>query len=1200
MITGDPAIKALFSRLGEAETPLAAHGLWGSAAPIAAALTAEHLARPILYLTAHLEQADDARDDMETILERAVRILPAWETLPGEGSGASEIGSERARLCGELHQQNRANLPDGRLRIVVAPIQAIIQPLPTPAALDANSLSLAVGQSYEPEKIASWLTDRGFERLDQVEQPGDFALRGGILDIFATADVDPVRLEFLGDEIESIRQFETGTQRSARELTSTRVTLPPDPAKALPIDTTMFMSYLPANTLMVLHEPVEIAEVARTVLDRLGNPVGHFSFEAIHKRLAHHGQLHLSRFPCASVPDKNTIALSCAALSSFDAKASDAVRQLLQLADTNPVIVYCDNQGEADRLRELIEQEQESGVGGEVVGDEDGIRFDGKESCDSHRLKTGATPRETGARLPRIETRIGSIHAGFRWGTKSGAAVEQESGEPSASAGGYRDRARRGVTVLPHHELFRRYSLRRRIRKVATSRPIESFLDLDDGDYVVHVVHGIARYVGMKTMRKGDSRKSEEFLTLRFADSKTLHVPVSQIDLVQKYVGAKAMRPPLSKLGGSRWQAMKDKVEQAVSDLASDLLRIQAFRESQPGIAYPRDTHWQKEFEAAFPYTETPDQITVVGDIKADQQRARPMDRLLCGDVGYGKTELAIRAAFKTVEFGKQVAILVPTTLLAEQHYQTMKERLADYPFLIACLNRFRSPRQQGEIIRATKKGQVDILVGTHRILSQDVGFSDLGLVVVDEEQRFGVEHKERLKHLRSTVDILTLTATPIPRTLHMAMVGLRDISSLATPPMDRRSISTRVCSWSDDEVRQAILRELNREGQVFFVHNRVHSIKGVAARLAALVPDARIVIGHGQMSSDELEDVMLRFVRHEADILVCTTIIEAGLDIPNANTIFIDGADRFGLADMHQLRGRVGRYKHRAYCYLLLSPDRPMTSTAAKRLKAIEEFSELGAGFRIAMRDLEIRGAGNILGPEQSGHIAAVGYELYCQLLEKNVRRMRGEPAQERAAVHLELDVEAYIPKAYIASDRQRMECYRRVTACRTPADVDQLTADLTDAFGTFPQTVETLLALAELRVRAAAVGIKTIIKREPDVIFHFDGEIRKIEPCFTHARGDISLPDAHTLYWRPPDEYFHGTTLLTVLRNLFRPRQVRAGPSEARVAGALPSPEQAGETKGRPVRAGSVRATPNALPADAPRKRRRGRSGDGSGPPR
>ncbi|MEE8384615.1 MAG: TRCF domain-containing protein, partial [Dehalococcoidia bacterium] len=509
-----------------------------------------------------------------------------------------------------------------------------------------------------------------------------------------------------------------------------------------------------------------------------------------------------------------------------------------------------------------------------------------------------------------------------------------------------------------------------------------------------------------------------------------------------------------------------------------------------------------------------------------------------------GKTELAMRAAFKVVEFGKQVAVLAPTTVLAEQHYRTFGERMADYPFIIECLSRFRSPRRQREIIAAVKKGQVDILVGTHRILSKDVGFADLGLVIVDEEQRFGVEQKERLKHLRTTVEVLTLTATPIPRTLHMAMVGLRDISSLATPPLDRRAIATRVCTWSDELIREAIIRELNRDGQVYFVHNRVHSIQGIARKIADLVPEARLVVGHGQMSGDELEEVMLGFVRHQADVLVCTTIIEAGLDIPNVNTIFIDRADMFGLADLHQLRGRVGRYKHRAYCYLLLNADRPLTSIAAKRLKAIEEYSELGAGFRIAMRDLEIRGAGNILGPQQSGHIAAVGYEMYCQLLEKSVKRMRNEPYTERPGVHLELDVEAYIPKSYIPSDRQRMECYRRFAGCRTPEDLELLVGDLRDAFGNYPETVETLLTLTEIKVRAGQWKIKTIIKKEPDVVFGIDGEVKKLEPLFAGGSGSVRVPDGRTLHWRLPDHYFHGKTLLGALVNLLRRESTKIDP--------------------------------------------------------
>ncbi|MCZ6697481.1 MAG: transcription-repair coupling factor [Planctomycetota bacterium] len=1073
-------------------------GLWGSAAPFISAFIAERLRRPLLYVTAHLNQADDARDDIETFSGRPAELLPAWETVPGEGAGSGEIAAERTRLCANLIRSSESGAEptdtDARssIPILVAPIQALMQPVPSPAGLDANTLTFRVNQEVAPERITRWLVDRGFEGLDQVEQPGDFALRGGILDIFASADTDPIRIEFFGDRIESIRRFEPGSQRSVNTIDATRITLPPDPAAAAPTQTTSLLNYLPAETLIVLHEPVETIEVAKIVLDRLANPVGHYPIDAILEKSTAFQQLFLSRFPTAAADDADSYTLSCETPPNFESNSADAVQQLVSIAEDENVVVYCDNLGEQQRLREMIDQ------------------------CLQLAAKTG----DTKVRQPKIEMKIGQIHQGFRWCPATDRPTD----------------AGRTLTVLPHHELFHRYTQKRRMRKVAATRPIDSFIDLAEGDYVVHVIHGIGRYIGMKTMRKGDSKKSEEYLTLRFADKAVIHVPVSQIDLVQKYIGSGAARPILSKLGGTRWQSTKQKVEDAVADLAADLLRIQAVRESQPGIAFPQDTRWQTEFENAFLYTETPDQVTTIKDIKSDMARPRPMDRLICGDVGYGKTELAMRAAFKVVEFGRQVAVLVPTTVLAEQHYRTFSERMVEYPFVIDRLNRFRSARKQREIINDAKKGRIDILIGTHRIVSKDVDFANLGLVIIDEEQRFGVEHKERLKRLRVTVDVLTLTATPIPRTLHMSMIGLRDISSLATPPMDRRAISTRVTTWNDDLIREALVRELNREGQVFFVHNRVHSIETFANRIRALVPDARVIVGHGQMPGDQLEEVMLRFIKHDADVLVSTNIIESGLDIPNANTILIDRADRFGLADLHQLRGRVGRYKHRAYCYLLLSPNRPITSTAAKRLKAIEQYSELGAGFRIAMRDLEIRGAGNLLGQEQSGNIAAVGYELYCQLLEKSVKRMKGEPYHDRVAVHLELDVEARIPKSYIASDRQRMECYRRIAACHTAQDVDQLTKDLKDAFGRYPVSVDTLLTLAEIKVRAAAWNIQTIIKKEPDLIFQIEGQVRKLEPLFADTKGQTSFPDPNTLYWRLPDNYFHGNTLLTILRSLFR----------------------------------------------------------------
>ncbi len=1074
LIAGDPLVARLVEAVGAEKTPVAVSGLWGSSAPILARLLAHRSKRPLLYITAHLDDADAARDDLESLFSDSVELLPAWEGLPGEGAANNEIVAERAALCSRL-------VVGPPPPVIVAPIQALLAAVPKREALTANALEVAVRQRIDPQKIVEWLVSRGFTRLDQVEQGGDFALRGGILDVLVSGHVDALRIEFFDDQIESIREFEVGTQRSTRQLERTRIALPPDPTKT-PIDqTTHFLDFLPPNALVAIAEPAEVQELARTVMNRLGTPVGMFPVEAIFRNAAVFSQVHISRFGTASAPESRTFTANAAAPPAFDAKPADSVQQLIALSRESQTVVFCDNQGEIDRLRELF-------------------------------TAAGAAPN--------IETTVGYLHHGFIW-------------RPTLKHA-------QSLALVANREVFHRYTQRHRIRRVATGRPLDSFLDLQPGDYVVHVIHGIAQFIGMKTMQKGTSKKFEEYLTLRFAESATIHIPVSQIDLVQKYIGAGGARPPLSKLGTARWKATKARVEEAVGDLAAELLRVQAERDTESGTAYPADTPWQAEFENSFIYTETPDQLTALGDIKRDMARPRPMDRLLCGDVGYGKTELAIRAAFKVVEFGKQVALLVPTTVLAEQHWQTFRERLADYPFRVECLSRFRSKKEQTDIINRAKKGQVDVLIGTHRLLSKDVRFADLGLVVIDEEQRFGVEHKERLKTLRSTVDVLTMTATPIPRTLHMSMIGLRDISALATPPMDRRSITTSITHWSDEQVRAAILRELNRDGQVYFVHNRVKSIRLVADRLKRIVPEAKFLIGHGQMPPEELEDVMLRFIRHEADVLLCTTIIESGLDIATCNTIFIDRADTFGLADLHQLRGRVGRYKHRAYCYLLLSPDRPITDSAAKRLKAIEEFSELGAGFHLAMRDLEIRGAGNLLGAEQSGNIAAVGYEMYCQLLETAVRRMKGEAPQQQIDVHLELNVEAYVPRHYIQSDRQRMEVYRRITSCRTPAEVERLEADLIDAFGKPPAEVETLLTLAEIRVRAAALRIRSIIRREPDLIFTTD-DIKKTEPAFIGATGSVRLVDAQTIHWRLPDNYFHGQTLLRILRSRLTPTDAK-----------------------------------------------------------
>ena len=702
----------------------------------------------------------------------------------------------------------------------------------------------------------------------------------------------------------------------------------------------------------------------------------------------------------------------------------------------------------------------------------------------------------------RVRTEIGIIHRGFQWGS---------------------------TAIVPHHELFHRYRQRRTLRKVQPARPIDSFFDLEAGDHVVHALHGIGKFRGLKTLER--SGRSDEYLAIEFADHAVVHVPVSQIHVVQKYIGSFRGKPRLSKLGGSGWKRAKQRVAEAVTDLAADLLALQAERATRKGTAFPQDTAWQREFEGSFLYTETEDQVQALAELKNDMTRPRPMDRLLCGDVGFGKTELAIRAAFKVIEYGKQVAVLVPTTVLAEQHYQTFSERMVDYPFNIDVLSRFRSKPEQTRILERARQGRIDVLIGTHRLLSKDVRFADLGLVVIDEEQRFGVAAKERLKRLRSAVDVLTLSATPIPRTLHMAMLGIREISSLATPPLDRRAIVTQVRLWDEELIRNAILRELSRDGQIYFVHNFVRDIHAIANRLRALVPEARIVVGHGQMKGSELEEVMLKFMRHEVDVLVSTNIIESGIDIPSTNTIFINRAERFGLADLHQLRGRVGRSKHRAYCYLLLSPKYPVKDPAAGRLKAIERYSQLGAGFQIAMRDLEIRGAGNILGSEQSGHIEAVGYEMYCQLLEQAVRRMRNEPAELWRPVNLDLGVDASIPRTYIRAERQRMEVYKRLAAARTVDDVQVLRDDSRDAFGPVPEDVETLLALAEIRVLAQPWGIRSIVLDPPDVIFAVD-DLDRAQTLFSEGPGSPRLPDAHTVHWRLGRRYLEAPTLLTILR--------------------------------------------------------------------
>jgi transcription-repair coupling factor (superfamily II helicase) len=757
--------------------------------------------------------------------------------------------------------------------------------------------------------------------------------------------------------------------------------------------------------------------------------------------------------------------------------------------------------GEVSRVREELER----------VGENDSVYLITTTEAEIERLKEilGTTNLSQEGRLHYV---VGYLSEGFRL---------------------LHDNA----VLISANQLFQRSSPRRIARR-HLGKAIDSFVDLREGDLVVHLSHGIGRYRGVELLDKQGN--VEEHLQIEFAGGAKLYVPATKIDLVQKYVGGNKTRPSLARLGGAAWARHKQAAEAAVMDMAAEMLELQAERMSRPGNAVAIDGEWQQEFDASFPYEETDDQLVAIREIKSDMQSAQSMDRLLCGDVGFGKTELAMRAAFKAVDNGFQVALLVPTTVLAEQHYHTFTERMAEFPFDIARLSRFCSTKEQREIVEGLFSGRIDIVIGTHRLASKDVRFHNLGLVIIDEEQRFGVNVKERLKRLRATVDILTMTATPIPRTLHMSLVGVRDISNLETPPEERVAIETRLARFDRDLVRRAVLRELNRDGQIFFVHNRVQDIEIVAEKLRQIVPEATIEIAHGQMHEDRLAQVMIDFVAHRFDLLLATTIVESGLDIPNANTIFIDEANRYGLADLHQLRGRVGRYKHRAFCYLLIDPHKNLTPNAAKRLRAIEEFSEMGAGFAISMRDLEIRGAGNLLGHQQSGHIAAVGYEFYCQLLETAVRTLKQMPRRLSIDVDIDLPGEAYFPDRYVPDMRVKIDLYRRLRRAANFDELREFREELTDRFGTPPDPVRRLLELAELRLDAAVWQITALHTEDKYLVLAFSDQTR-IRELQKTVRTTLRIVDGHHAYCPLPDGKDSPDDYFEVAKSVLRPRDPR-----------------------------------------------------------
>ena len=942
---------------------------------------------------------------------------------------------DRLRL---IKNSARNDLP----QVVATTCAALLQPVPDQTELDSHSRALSAGQSIDLDELKAWLIEHGFQNTTAVELPGEFSVRGGIMDLFAPDWTVPIRVELFDDEIESLRYFHVDSQRSNKEIDRVEITMlsAEFPAKG------HLSQYLPPGTLVVYVEPEELTQRARTFINQSSNPRELHSWDESRQRLSEFANSTANRLAAGSL--QSIYRMGVETIEKFSGDFGEIRDQLDRVSEGNDVYIVVRTEGEIARIKEILKSTK----------------------CAAQN---------------RLHISEGVLHEGFKIRSP-------------------------GALVLGADQLFHRTDLRRTGRR-RLGKAIDSFLDLREGDLVVHLSHGIGRFRGLKMLDK-DGQHTEH-LELEFHGGTRIFVPASKIDLVQKYIGGTKTQPTLAKIGGKAWVRQKEIAEQAVTDLAAEMIELQASRNSQNGITFGPDTAWQTEFEQSFPYRETADQLSAIEAIKNDMQHPRPMDRLLCGDVGYGKTEVAMRAAFKAVENGYQVAVLVPTTILAEQHTLSFMQRMIEFPLDVVKLSRFCSNKEIRQSLQKLKSGQADIGIGTHRIVSKDVEFYNLGLVIIDEEQRFGVAHKERLKTLRNTVDVLTLSATPIPRTLHMSLVGVRDISNLETAPEDRVAVETKVTRFDETLIRSAILRELNRGGQVFFVHNRVFDIQQVKEKIQAIVPEASIAVGHGQMPEDELEQVMADFIAGRFDILLATTIIESGLDIPNANTIFIDQADTFGLSDLHQLRGRVGRYKNRAYCYLLLEPQKHLTPIAAKRLQAIETFSDMGAGFAISMRDLEIRGAGNLLGTQQSGHIAAIGYELYCQLLENAVRHLKKQPPKMRIEVDIDLPLSAYLPDEYVPNRRQKIDVYRRLTRLERFDQIEEFRQELIDRFGPLPIQGERLLEVSALKLEAMVWQIRSVFLEDKYLGFRFDNRGR-IEQLSKKRKGILRVADHETAY--------------------------------------------------------------------------------------
>lgn len=949
------------------------------------------------------------------------------------------LGNEQALIFpdNELAQQDvfaaSTELLEDRMRVLVGmatgvravyiiPYAAAKRPLISSAELNESLQWLRVGDELDLDRLLYRLVAQGYERTEMVERKGEFSLRGGILDLFPLTEEQPVRVELFDTKVESIRSFNIVDQRSI--ATIDRALITPVYEKASSKSDVSIMDYLPKSSLVVLDEPRRIYEASKQQFESETDEKNLFSYEELLTKSKQQRvlfTLFTSRTPYSS--PTRIINYITHELSNYH--------------------------GQVELLQDDLKRWQGAGYD---------IFF---LAADEERKK------RIDRLLADVFTSSHIMRGNMRGNLKNGFIISSVN-----------------LVVITEGELFLRQQRKlRAVDKATAAERIRSYSELKAEDYVVHVNHGIGVFKGVVTREFAGTHK--DYLQIKYAKDDVLFVPTDQLGLVQKYEGGEGNRPKIYTLSGGDWKRVKNRVKSSVMDIAEDLIKLYAAREATVGFAFPADTEYHKEFAAMFPYEETQGQTQVIEEISEDMERKRPMDRLLCGDVGYGKTEVAIRAAFKAVYGGKQVAFLVPTTILAQQHFNTFTERLQDYPIKIAVISRFTKRGEQARILKQLAQGTIDIIIGTHRLLSKDISFKDIGLIIVDEEQKFGVQHKERIKQLRTNIDVLTLTATPIPRTLHMSMVGIRDLSIIETPPENRYPVQTYVLEYNDALVRTAIEKELARGGQVYFLHNRVSSIERFAIRIRSLVPEARVAVAHGQMPESELEAIMLDFLAGDYDVLVTTTIIESGVDIPNVNTLIITDADKMGLSQLYQLRGRVGRSSRVAYAYFTYQKDKVLTEIAEKRLLAIKEFTELGSGFKIAMRDLAIRGAGNLLGAEQSGYINSVGFELYNQLLSEAVAELKqtSKPAVVVEPV-IDLPIDAYLPDTFISDQMQKIEMYKRFTNIREVGEADELAAELGDRFGRLPQSVENLLAITRIKTYLYKYEVESMTEQEKEVI--------------------------------------------------------------------------------------------------------------------